>query len=65
MIMLPISSVLRNVESDIVISHFGQIEWEEDFFDLIAAIKLAGEKDPSFRKKVKVDAETIVLRWPM
>ena len=41
-------------ESDFVIASFGQVEWEEGLDDLINGIKLAIEKRPSLRRKLKV-----------
>lgn len=47
-------SQLRLAESDLVIVHFGQIEWEEGLVDLVSAVKLASQEDASFKRRIRL-----------
>jgi tetratricopeptide (TPR) repeat protein len=41
-------------DTDFVVSHFGQIEWEESLFDRVHSIKLLGRSDPTLASRVKL-----------
>lgn len=46
--------MLGLVDNDIVIAHFGQIEWEENLFELVHAIKILQRNDPNLASRFKV-----------
>lgn len=41
-------------DTDFVVAHFGQIEWEEGLFDLVHALKLLGLSDKSLAARTKL-----------
>jgi glycosyltransferase involved in cell wall biosynthesis/Tfp pilus assembly protein PilF len=41
-------------DTDFVISHFGQIEWEEGLFDLVHAVEMITESDASLAERIKL-----------
>jgi tetratricopeptide (TPR) repeat protein len=45
---------LRLPEGTLLITYFGQIEWEEGLVDLLAAVKIASEKDESMNRRLMV-----------
>jgi tetratricopeptide (TPR) repeat protein len=46
--------VLRMPESAFVISHLGQIEWEEGILDLVSSLKYIKSNQPKFAEKLRV-----------
>ncbi len=41
-------------DTDFVISHFGQIEWEEGLFELVHGIDMLRDSDPSLADRIKI-----------
>jgi glycosyltransferase involved in cell wall biosynthesis/Flp pilus assembly protein TadD len=41
-------------DTDVVIGHFGQIEWEENLFELVHAMKLLQRTDPGTASRIKI-----------
>jgi tetratricopeptide (TPR) repeat protein len=41
-------------DTDYIISHFGQVEWEETLFDLVSALKLIEGSDPKLASRLKI-----------
>ncbi len=47
-------ATLGLADTDFVIAHFGQIEWEESLFDLVHAVKVLERTDKSLGMRVKL-----------
>jgi tetratricopeptide (TPR) repeat protein len=41
-------------DTDFIIAHFGQIEWEEGLFDLVHAVKLVDALDKTLAQRIKI-----------
>lgn len=41
-------------DTDVIIAHFGQVEWEEDLLELVHATKLCAMNDPGLGSRIKL-----------